>query len=115
MFIFLPAIPVGIKILTSIPVIGPGIKFLIDGVVVVGGLIIVPSVSKASSNAINLIKDSKSRLDTQKIIKKINEYDEQIGTIIINKKLKFKHDMIMKEIKILRENIAELEKINKMK
>ena len=106
MFIFLPVIPIlpfAVQALGAIVPIAAGI----------GGLIVAPAVLKASSNALNLIKDGKVGLDAQKIIKRISEYDEQIGTIIIDKDLQFDHELCTKEIQKIKENISKLEEKNK--
>ena len=78
------------------------------------------AVLKASSNAVQLIKDGKVGLDVQKVVKKISDCDEQIGTIVIDNNLQFDNEMFTKEIdeikhntQIIEELKKELEKLNK--
>lgn len=97
-------------IIPVIPIIGTLIGIVPIAVSVVGGLIIAPAVLKASSNAVNLVKDGKVGLEVQAVIKRISDYDEQIGNIIIEKNLKFDNDMFTNEIKKIKENMAKLEK-----
>ena len=100
----------------SIPIIGPFLTKAAIAAGTVGGLIIAPSVLKASSNAVALVKDGKVGLDVQKIIRKINDCDEKIGTIIIEEDLKFDNEMLMREIKKIKENLKKLkEKEKKLK
>ena len=76
---------------------------------VVGGLIVAPAVTKACGNAVSLVKDGKVGLEVQQVIKKISDYDEQIGTIIIEKKLEFENDIFTKEITKIRDNMKKIE------
>ena len=95
-----------------IPIIG-GLVAIAPMVVpaagVVGGLIIAPTVLKASSNVVNLIKDGKIGLEAQAIIMRIGEYDEQIGNIVIENGLEFDNDMFTKEISLIKENMKKIE------
>lgn len=101
MFIFIPVIPF----------VGAALGAIVPVAAGIGGLIVAPAVLKASSNAITLIKDAKVGLDAQKIIKRISDYDEQIGTIIIDNNLQFDNEIFTKEIEILKDNITKLENI----
>lgn len=82
-------------------------------VVTVGGLIIAPAVLKASSNAVKLVKDGKIGLEAQGIIKRISEYDEQIGTIIIDKNIKFDNKLFASEITKIKENMKKIKEKEK--
>ena len=99
-----------IPIIGAIPVIA---SMVVPVAGAVGGLIIAPAVLKASGNAINLIKDGKVGLEAQKVIKKISDFDEQIGTIIIEKELEFDNDMFTKEIDSIKENMKKIEEKKK--
>ncbi len=107
MFIFIPIIG-GVAAL-----IGAVAPMVIPVAGVVGGLIVAPAVLKASSNAVSLIKDGKVGLEVQQVIKRISDYDEQIGNIIIEKDLEFDNDMFTNEINKIKENLAKIEEKNK--
>lgn len=102
MFLIIPVIPVIGTLIGIVPIV-------VSVAGVVGGLIIAPAVLKASSNAVNLVKDGKVGLEVQAVIKKISDYDEQIGNIVIEKDLKFDNDMFTNEIKKIKENTAKLD------
>lgn len=111
MFLLAPIIPIALKaagtlIVTAVPMIIP-----IAGTV--GGLIVAPAVLKASSNAVSLIKDGKIGLDVQKVVKKISDCDEQIGTIVIENNLQFDNEMFRKEIDEIKHNTQKLEELKK--
>lgn len=100
-------------IIPILPFVGAALGSLVPVATAVGGLIIAPAVLKASSNAVNLIKDAKVGLAAQKIIKKISDYDEKIGNIIIDKNLEFDNEIFTKEIQKIRDNMKKLEQIEK--
>ena len=93
--------------------IGTAVSIIVPVAGVVGGLIVAPAVLKASGNAVDLIKDGKVGLEAQKIIKKISDYDEQIGTLVIEKGLEFENEMFTKEINSIKENMKKIEEKKK--
>ena len=82
-------------------------------IIALGGVYISPVVLKITSNAMNLINDAKVGIDAQKIIKRISEYEEEIGTLVIEKRLKFKNQIINNEISIIKDKIKKIEEKNK--
>lgn len=100
-------------IIPILPFIPAALGAIVPVATAVGTLFVAPVVLKASKNAVDLIKDGKIGLDAQKIIKRISDYDEQIGTIVIEKGLEFDNDVFTAEVKKIKENMAKIEQINK--
>lgn len=99
-----------IPIIFAIPgIIAAASSVIIPIAGVVGGLIVAPAVIKACGNAVSLVKDGKVGLEAQQVIKKISDYDEQIGTIIIEKNIEFENDIFTNEIVKIRENMKKIE------
>ena len=110
MFLFIPIIPI---ITGAAGLIAGAVPIIVPLAGTVGGLIVAPAVLKASSNAVLLIKDGKVGLDVQKVVKKISDCDEQIGTIVIDNNLQFDNEMFTKEIDEIKHNTQKIEELKK--
>lgn len=93
----------------DIPVVGQVLKVVFVLIVVLFAVNVLPMIIKIFSKSSSLANDGKVALEIQKVRKRINDYNEQIGTLIIENSEKISNAMFIQEIEKIKENMMKIE------